>query len=320
MEAGCGRCRDFVQTGAACVPTGSPALDLDFAVRTGIQWAPRRMAHPKDRSGLTRRQLLKGAAGRRSASGARAARRLREHDDADRRRWDGGRSNLVVPKPLGPGGLPLPRPDNAVTWAITTDNEPIPDGAQARERAARDLQLRRLHRPGLVKKFEKLYGRKVQIATYNSSDEAIAKLASGAVVVRRDHRPLRLEHRQPDRAAAAPAAQPLVPVEPREEHLAGAAGPVLRPRQPLHRAVRRLVGRDRLAQRQDRRRHRRDGRAVGHLLGVAALQGKVAILDDKRDALAMPMQRDAMRTGAPPRPQHRGPGDRRQGRRGPRAS
>src|SRR5262249_56003879 len=35
--------------------------------------------------------------------------------------------------------------------------------------------------PGLVKRFEKKYGTKVQIATYNSADEAIAKLAAGAV-------------------------------------------------------------------------------------------------------------------------------------------
>ena len=40
---------------------------------------------------------------------------------------------------------------------------------------------------------------------------------------------------------------------------------------------------------------------MGHLLGVAAVQAaRSAILDDKRDALAMPMQRDAMRTGRRP--------------------
>ena len=39
-----------------------------------------------------------------------------------------------------------------------------------------------------------------------------------------------------------------------------------------------------------------------------AYRGKVAILDDKRDALAMPMQRDAMRDRPSARPQHRGRG------------
>ena len=37
-----------------------------------------------------------------------------------------------------------------------------------------------------------------------------------------------------------------------------------------------------------------------------AYRGKVGILDDRRDALSMPMQRDAMRAGRPARPEHRG--------------
>ena len=41
-----------------------------------------------------------------------------------------GTSNLVVAKPTGPGGLPLPRPDNSVTWAITENNQPIADGLE----------------------------------------------------------------------------------------------------------------------------------------------------------------------------------------------
>ena len=39
---------------------------------------------------------------------------------------------------------------------------------------------------------------------------------------------------------------------------------------------------------------------MGHLLGVAPYKGKVGILDDNRDALAMPIQRDAMREGGVP--------------------
>src|SRR3954471_1521450 len=39
-------------------------------------------------------------------------------------------TELVVAKPLGPAGLPLPRPDNSVTWAITADNKPIADGLE----------------------------------------------------------------------------------------------------------------------------------------------------------------------------------------------
>ena len=42
--------------------------------------------------------------------------------------------------------------------------------------------------PGLVKRFEKQFDCKVKIATYNSADEAAAKLAAGARRLRRRHR------------------------------------------------------------------------------------------------------------------------------------
>src|SRR5262249_49846481 len=91
------------------------------------------------------------------------------------------RSKFVVPKPVGPGGLPLPRPDNSVTWAITTDNQPIPDNRPPEKGPLQVYNYPDYLWPGLVKKFEKLYDTKVQIASYNSSDEAIAKLSAGAV-------------------------------------------------------------------------------------------------------------------------------------------
>ena len=47
---------------------------------------------------------------------------------------DGG-SGLVVAKPTGPGGLPLPRNDNSVTWAITDDNPGIEEGVRELEAA-----------------------------------------------------------------------------------------------------------------------------------------------------------------------------------------
>ena len=92
-----------------------------------------------------------------------------------------GTSNLVVAKPTGPGGLPLPRPDNSVTWAITENNQPIADGLPDEKGPLGIYNYADYLDPGLVKKFEKATGRKVQIATYNSADEAIAKLSYGAV-------------------------------------------------------------------------------------------------------------------------------------------
>src|SRR3954451_8908495 len=88
---------------------------------------------------------------------------------------------LVVAKPLGPAGLPLPRPDNSVTWAITDDNKPIADGVKPEAGALAIYNYADYLDPATVKKFQKKFNTKVQVATYNSSDEAIAKLASGAV-------------------------------------------------------------------------------------------------------------------------------------------
>ena len=85
------------------------------------------MEHPKDRSGLTRKQLLKGAAGSALAVGGIGA--LAGCENTTTPIGGGGvNSKFVEARPLGPGGLPLPRPDYAITWAITSDNPLIADG------------------------------------------------------------------------------------------------------------------------------------------------------------------------------------------------
>src|SRR5262245_21623755 len=88
-----------------------------------------RMAHPKDRPGLTRGRLLKGAAGSALAvSGVGALAGCQNTTESIGSGEGGGvNSRFVEAKPVGPGGLPLPRPDNAVTWAVTDDNRPILD-------------------------------------------------------------------------------------------------------------------------------------------------------------------------------------------------
>ena len=119
------------------------------------------MRHPKDRSdGLTRRQLLRGAAGAAAGIGAAGALAACQNtttpigfceDGGEGTVASGGSglaSQLVVPKPVGPGGLPLPRTDNSVTWSITDDNPPIADGLALEDGNAPSLQLPRLHRSG----------------------------------------------------------------------------------------------------------------------------------------------------------------------------
>ncbi len=229
------------------------------------------MAHPRDRSGFNRRRLLQGAAGGALGVGALAALTGCENTTTPIGACDDGGSDLVVSKPTGPGGLPLPRPDNSVTWAITDDNQPIADGVADEGGPLQVYNYADYMDPALVKRFEKATGRKVQIATYNSSDEAVAKLAAGAVgfdVI------IGLSGSNIVNLIAQQLLQPLNHsyLPNLEKNIwPAAAGPLLRPGQPLHGPLRRLVGRDRLAQRQDPDGHRRHGRSVGHLLGVAAL-------------------------------------------------
>ena len=259
------------------------------------------------------RHVCRGLRG--GARRGRRARRLREHDDADRRRTraaTGEAAKLVVPKPTGPGGLPLPRPDNAVTWAITDDEQADRGRPAGRARAAAGLQLRRLHRPGARSSGSRSsIDIKVQIATYNSLRRGDREARVRRRRLRRDHRPLRLEHRRPDRPEAAAAAQPLVPAEPREEHLAASC----RTRSTTAaRATRCRTSSGATASAGATTRSRRTSPAMDVPWDIfwqsQAYRGQVGILDDKRDALSMPMQRDAMRTGVAPGSEHRGPGDR----------
>lgn len=211
-----------------------------------------------------------------------------------------GSSNLVIPKPVGPGGLPLPRPDNAVTWAITSDNEPIPDGVGDEHGPLGIYNYADYLDPGLVKKFEKLSGRKVQIATYNSSDEAIAKLSSGAVgfdVI------VGLSGSNIVNLIAKQIVQPL-----NHSYLGNLDKNVWPELQdPFYDRGSRytvpyVVWSDGIGWRNDKIGIDIPGLEVPWDIFWESqpYRGKVGILDDKRDALAMPMQRAAMRTGRRP--------------------
>ena len=272
------------------------------------------MRHPKDRSGVTRKQLLRGAAAAVGGAGAVAALAACQNTttaigacedgtgEGTVAGGDGGglASNLVVAKPTGPGGLPLPRTDNSVTWAITDDNQPI-TGRPASPRPGRcsstttpTTSTRPRSRVPEAVLDARSRSRRTTRPTRRSRSSRPARSTFDVIVGL-----TRREHRRPDRAQAAAAAQPRVPAQPREEHLARAAGPVLRPRQSRY-TVPYVVWMDGIGWRNDKvdediaRAWTSPGTSSG---SPRPYRGKVGILDDKRDALSMPMQRDAMRGG-----------------------
>jgi spermidine/putrescine transport system substrate-binding protein len=256
------------------------------------------MAHPKDPKGLTRTQLLKRAAVGAAGVGGVTLLAGCENTTVPLGACDtGGGSTLVEPKPVGPGGLPLPRSDNSVTWAITDDNLPIADGLKPETGPLTVFNYADYLDPATVKKFQKDTGHKLQIATYNSADEAVAKLASGAVSF---DLMLGLTASNIVKLIASHVLQPLnhsyLP------NLEKNIWPDLR--DPFYDRGSRytvpyVVWQDGIGWRNDK---------LGN--GIPSMdvpwdifweskpyKGKVAVLDDKRDALAVPMQRDGMRSG-----------------------
>lgn len=260
------------------------------------------MEHPKDRKGVSRRGLLKGAAGGALGVGALGVLAGCQNTTTPLGASEGGGnpSNFAVPKPTGPGGLPLPRLDNAVTWAITSDSEPIADGVDDEEGPLGIYNYADYVDPNLVKKFEKLTGRKGKIATYNSADEAIAKLASGAVgfdVI------MGLSGSNIVNLIAQQLLQPL-----NHSYLGNLEQNVWPELQdPFYDRGSRytvpyVVWSDGIGWRNDKIDVDLAGLDVPWDIFWESqpYRGKVAVLDDKRDALSMPMQRDAMRTGRRP--------------------
>jgi spermidine/putrescine transport system substrate-binding protein len=273
------------------------------------------MRHPKDKPGLTRRQLLRGAAA--AAAGAGAAGVLAgcqntttpigfcedTGDGTVAAGGDGGggaglASSLVVPKPVGPGGLPLPRSTNSIEWAIVDDNPRIQDGLPTEGGTLQVFNYADYIDPALVKKFRQEFDCEVEIGTYNSSDEAVAKLNSGEVTYD---------------VVIGLSASVIVQLQARQlmqplnhsylPNLAANVWPELQsPYYDIgaHFTVPYVVWQDGIGWRNDK---------IDTDIGAMDVpweifwqsepyKGKVGILDDKRDALSMPMQRDAMARGA----------------------
>jgi spermidine/putrescine transport system substrate-binding protein len=79
--------------------------------------------------------------------------------------------------------IPLPRPNNPVTWPIATDNQAIKSGLKAEQGATLKLYNWVAYiNPQTLKNFAKKYNVPVpQVTTFNTMSEAMAKLRSGQV-------------------------------------------------------------------------------------------------------------------------------------------
>jgi spermidine/putrescine transport system substrate-binding protein len=82
---------------------------------------------------------------------------------------------------LGPGGLALARPDNPVTLPIYPGNKAIASGLKPEAGPLQLYNWDQYINTDVVKAFEKKYGVKVQISTFTTIDEAVAKISSGTV-------------------------------------------------------------------------------------------------------------------------------------------
>jgi len=84
--------------------------------------------------------------------------------------------------PLTSGGIPLPRPNNPVTWPIFSDNKPIKSGLTAEKGATLKIYNWVAYvNQQCLNDFGKKYNCHVQVTTFNTMNEALAKLGSGQV-------------------------------------------------------------------------------------------------------------------------------------------
>jgi spermidine/putrescine transport system substrate-binding protein len=80
----------------------------------------------------------------------------------------------------GSGSVPLPRPNNPVTWPVFTGNGPVKSGlAPERDATLQIYTWEAYINQAVVNAFTKKYKCKAQVTTFNTMDEALSKLRSG---------------------------------------------------------------------------------------------------------------------------------------------
>jgi spermidine/putrescine transport system substrate-binding protein len=81
--------------------------------------------------------------------------------------------------PVGPGGIPLARRGSPVTLPLYSDNDPIDSGKSPEKGPLNVFNWSEYVNPAVVRAFEKQYKVKVKITTFENEEEALAKLTSG---------------------------------------------------------------------------------------------------------------------------------------------
>jgi spermidine/putrescine transport system substrate-binding protein len=123
--------------------------------------------HPRERR-TTRRHFLYASGGTLAAfSGADAL--LRAADAL---------GSLAAP-PMGPGGIPLARRNYPVTLPIYSDNEPIHSGKSPEKGPLNVFNWADYINPKIIKDFQKAHGVQVKVTSFENEEEALAKLTSG---------------------------------------------------------------------------------------------------------------------------------------------
>ena len=77
--------------------------------------------------------------------------------------------------------LQLARPDNPVTWPFYDDNPPIASGLEPEKGPLKIYNWNGYLWPRIIKDFGNEYGVEVQLSTFSTTDESMAKISSGAV-------------------------------------------------------------------------------------------------------------------------------------------
>ena len=175
-------------------------------------------------------------------------------------------------KPVGPGGLPLARPDNPVKLPLWED--PIKSGLKPETGGTFTVYNYPAYLyKKLLNEFCAKYDVTPQYTPFDNIATGIQKLADRDGAARR-HGDDPRSPRPGGRGAPHQAAQPGLHPQPPAEHLAGARGPVLRQGQPVHRPLHALCDRHPLAHRSRHRGHRRYEAALGHLLAGPGVLGQ----------------------------------------------